>query len=229
MRARQAVLATNAFPPLLRRLRLMTVPVYDHVLMTEPLSAEQLASIGWAGREGLADAGNLFHYSRLTRDDRVLWGGYDAVYHWGSRIDRGARAGPHARAARRAARRVLPRPGRRPLQPPLGRRHRHLHPVLGVLRHRAGDRVAYAVGYTGLGVAASRFGADVALDLLGGQETERTALRMVREKPLPFPPEPLRWAGITATRHSLAAADRHGGRRNPWLRALDRAGLGFDS
>ena len=46
---------------------------------------------------------------------------------------------------------------------------------------------------------------------------------MVREKPLPFPPEPLRWAGVQLTRWSLARADAHGGRRNLWLRALDRA------
>ncbi|MDP3894525.1 FAD-binding oxidoreductase, partial [Nocardioides sp.] len=86
VRAGAVALATNAFPPLLRRLRLMTVPVYDHVLMTEPLSADQLATIGWSGRHGVADAGNKFHYYRLTRDDRILWGGFEAGYHFGSRI-----------------------------------------------------------------------------------------------------------------------------------------------
>jgi hypothetical protein len=69
----------------------------------------------------------------------------------------------------------------------------------------------------------------VALDLLSGEETERTRLRMVRDKPLPFPPEPFRFAGVQLTRWSMARADTHGGRRNLWLRALDRAGLGFDS
>ncbi|MDN4163715.1 FAD-dependent oxidoreductase, partial [Nocardioides sp. SOB72] len=69
VRAGRVALATNAFPPLLRRLRLMTVPVYDHVLMTEPLTADQLASIGWSGRQGIGDAANQFHYYRLTRDD----------------------------------------------------------------------------------------------------------------------------------------------------------------
>ncbi|MDO9495262.1 MAG: FAD-dependent oxidoreductase, partial [Nocardioides sp.] len=88
VRAGRVALATNAFPPLLRRLRLMTVPVYDHVLMTEPLSPSQLAAIGWAGREGVGDCANQFHYFRLTRDNRILWGGYDAVYHYGSRIAR---------------------------------------------------------------------------------------------------------------------------------------------
>jgi hypothetical protein len=90
-------------------------------------------------------------------------------------------------------------------------------------------RLAYAAGYTGLGVGASRFGGNVLLDLLGGQQTERTALGMVRGKPAPFPPEPLRSAVIQLTRASLARADRHEGRRDLWLRTLDRLGLGFDS
>jgi hypothetical protein len=66
------------------------------------------------------------------------------------------------------------------------------------------------------------------LDLLSGEQTERTRLRMVREKPVPFPPEPLTWLGIRATTRSLVRHDRTG-RRNVWLRALDRMGLGFDS
>ena len=67
------------------------------------------------------------------------------------------------------------------------------------------------------------------LDLLSGEPTELTRLRLVRSKPVPFPPEPLAYLGIQTTRWSLARADRRGGRRNLWLRALDTAGLGFDS
>ena len=52
---------------------------------------------------------------------------------------------------------------------------------------------------------------------------------MVRSKPLPFPPEPFAWAGIELTKWSLARADSQGGRRNLWLRTMDRLGLGFDS
>jgi glycine/D-amino acid oxidase-like deaminating enzyme len=230
VRAARVVLATNAFPPLLRRLRLMTVPVYDHVLMTEPLSPAQKAAIGWEGREGVGDASNLFHYYRLTRDDRILWGGYDAVHHFGGRID--------ASLEQRDATHDL-----------LAQHFQETFPQLEGLRftHRWGGvidtctrfvafhgtalegRVGYALGYTGLGVAATRFSAQVVLDLLDGLDTERTRLRMVREKPLPFPPEPLRSVGINLTRWSLARADRRGGRRNLWLRGLDAAGLGFDS
>ena len=230
VRAAQVVLATNAFPSLLRRLRLMTVPVYDHVLMTEPLSPAQRAAIGWEGREGVGDAANLFHYYRLTRDDRILWGGYDAVHHFGGRIDASLeqRDATHGLLAEHFLETFPQLEG-----------IRFTHRWGGVIdtctRFAAffgtalGGRVAYALGYTGLGVAASRFGAQVALDLLDGADTERTRLRMVRERPLPFPPEPVRSIGINLTRWSLASADRHGGRRNLWLRTLDRAGLGFDS
>ena len=65
--ARGALLATSAFPPLVRAIRRYVVPVYDYVLVTEPLSAEQRAAIGWRGRQGLADVTNLFHYFRHDR------------------------------------------------------------------------------------------------------------------------------------------------------------------
>lgn len=230
LHAAHVVLATNAATPLLRRLSLMTVPVYDYVLVTEALTADQLDAIGWAGREGIGDAGNQFHYYRRTRDDRIVFGGYDAVYHYGSRV--AARHDVRPQSFATLARHLWE------TFPALeGTRFRHAWG--GVIdtctRFSAfygtavGGRVAYALGFTGLGVAASRFAGEVVLDLLAGVSSERTALRMVRERPLPFPPEPLRWASIRATTWSLARADARGGQQNLWLRTLDRLGLGFDS
>ena len=70
-------------PTLVRRTRLHTVPVYDYALMTEPLTDAQLDSLGWASRAGVGDMANQFHYYRLSADNRILWGGYDAIYHYG--------------------------------------------------------------------------------------------------------------------------------------------------
>ena len=230
VRARRVALGTNAFPSLLRRVSLHTVPVYDYVLMTEPLTPQQLDAIGWHSRVGVGDSANQFHYYRLTADNRVLWGGYDAVYHYGRRVD--------------------PRRDQRPETfEKLAQHFFETFPQLEGLRftHRwggaidtctrfsaffgtaMGGRVAYALGYTGLGVGATRFGARVMLDLLDGRRSEVTELEMVRRRPLPFPPEPVAWAGIQLTRWSLARADDNAGRRNLWLRTLDRLGLGFDS
>ncbi|CAB4977838.1 unannotated protein [freshwater metagenome] len=85
------------------------------------------------------------------------------------------------------------------------------------------------MGYTGLGVGTTRFGAATMLDLLDGVETERTQLKMVQKKPIPFPPEPFRYIFIRITQWSINQADKHRGKRNLWLRTLDKLGLGFDS
>lgn len=230
LRARGAVLATNAFKPLLRRLRLMTVPVYDYALMTEPLSDRQLASIGWSRRQALADAGYMFHYYRLTEDHRILWGGWDAFYFYGSRVSRELEDRPdvHARLAEQFF-----------ITFPQLEGIRFTHRWAGVIDSSSrffqfwgtalGGHVSYVLGYTGLGVAASRFGAQVALDLVDARRTERTRLEIVRKRPVAFPPEPLRLPLIEITRRSTDHAERHGGRRNLWLRAMDRLGVGFDS
>ncbi|MEE3919746.1 FAD-dependent oxidoreductase [Micromonospora sp. BRA006-A] len=130
------MLATNAFPPLLRRLRSWIVPVYDYALMTEPLTEAQRDAIGWRHRQGLADTGNQFHYYRLTADNRILFGGYDAVYHYGNRVAP-ALEQREATFTTLASHFFSTFPTRRAaVQSPLGWRHRHLHPVLRVLRHR---------------------------------------------------------------------------------------------
>lgn len=230
LRARRVVLATNAFKPLLRRLRLHVVPVYDYVLMTEPLTPRQQDAIGWSRRQALADAGSMFHYYRLTQDQRILWGGWDAFYFYGNRIAAELEERPQTHA-KLAAHFFTTFPQLRGL--------RFTHRWAGVIDTCSrfcqfwgtalGGRVSYVLGYTGLGVAASRFGARVALHLVDGMPTELTRLQMVRSQPLPFPPEPLRFPLIEITRRSTEQAELHGGRRNAWLRTLDRFGLGFDS
>jgi glycine/D-amino acid oxidase-like deaminating enzyme len=231
VRAARAVLAAGVpGGSLLRRVGAYLVPVWDYVLMTEPLSAAQLASLGWRDRRGASDLGNQFHYFRLTRDNRVLWGGYDAVYYNGGRI-REEHAVRPATFARLAAQFLATFPQLEGVS--------FTHAWGGVIdtcsrfcaffgTAHAG-RVAYAAGYTGLGVGASRFAAQVLLDKTQGQDSERVRLALVNSKPLPFPPEPLRSGVIQATRASIARADRNEGRRDPWLRLLDRLGLGFDS
>ena len=148
--------------------------------MTEPLGDERYASLGWTHRRGASDMGNQFHYFRMTRDNRMLWGGYDAVYYNGGLITSGRDQRPETFALL-AAQFFTTFPQLAGL--------RFSHAWGGVIdtcsRFCAfygtthSGRLAYAAGYTGLGVGASRFGANVMLDLLAGEQTERTALAMV--------------------------------------------------
>ena len=230
VRARRVVLATNVFRSPLRRVRADVVPVWDHMIATEPLSSSQRQALGWERRCGVGDSGNQFHYYRLTSDNRVLFGGYDALYYYGS--DLSMRRARRPQTEQMLYRHMLATfPGLRGVA--------ITHTWGGAIdtstrfsaswQRALGGKVASVLGYTGLGVGASRFGAQVCLDLLAGRDNERTRLEMVRRRPVPWPPEPARWLGIQMTRRSIARADAHDGRRDLWLRALGRLGLGFDS
>ncbi len=228
--ATKVALATNVFKSLIKRAHKYVIPVYDFQLVTEPLTSQQLESIGWSDREGLSDAGNQFHYYRLTKDNEILWGGYDAIYNFRGkvRLEYETDAQTYAHLAE-AFLETFPQ-----LK---GIKFTHgwggaidtcsrFSPFWGTAYK---GRVAYVLGYTGLGVGSTRFGAQVMLDLLDGVDNERTQLRMVRTKPMPFPPEPFRFIFIRLTQWSINKADENNGKRNLWLKLLDSLGLGFDS
>jgi glycine/D-amino acid oxidase-like deaminating enzyme len=228
--APKVALATNVFKSLVRSARKYVIPVYDFQLVTEPLSARQRESIGWKDREGISDAGNQFHYYRLNKEGGILWGGYEAIYNFRGKVRQEYEFDAETYA-------ILASNFLKTFPQLEGIRFTHgwggaidtctrFSPFWGKAH---GGKVAYVLGYTGLGVATTRFGAATMLDLLDGQETERTRLKMVRRKPIPFPPEPFRYLFIWVTQRSINRADQHEGRRNVWLWILDRVGLGFDS
>ena len=229
VRSAQVVIATNGFTPLLKRLRYRVLPVFDHVLVTEPLTDTQLTDIGWSQNQGMTDIGNQFHYYRRTPDNRILWGGYDAIYYRGNRTNKELEK-------RDVSHRLLAAQFFTTFPQLEGLRFSHkwagiidstsrFTPAIGTAMN---GKVAYAVGYTGLGTASSRFGANTMLDLLAGRKTELTELTMVRRKPLPFPPEPFRYPLVQFTRSQLVREDRTG-KRGAWLSLLDRFGVGFNS
>ncbi|MGD9792784.1 MAG: NAD(P)/FAD-dependent oxidoreductase [Acidimicrobiia bacterium] len=230
VRAARVALGTNAYPPLLRSMGHYMVPVYDYCMATQPLTPQQRESIGWERRQGLADNANQFHYYRLTEDNRIIWGGYDTIYYFGNQVNQDLERRPETHA-------LLSKHFFETFPQLEGVQFSHIwggaidtSTRFCVFWGKAmGGRVVYALGYTGLGVAATRFGAEVTLDLLEGRRTTRTQLKFVQRRPIPFPPEPVRFLGIQATRYSLKQADKRGGQRNAWLRTLDRLGLGFDS
>ena len=228
--ADQVVVATSAYSGWLRRLASKFVPVYDYVLVSEPLTADDRWAIGWERRQGLSDSNNQFHYFRLTADGRILWGGYDAVYHYGSR--------------------VAPELDRRPATfDKLEAQFHRAFPQLEGLRfpyrwggaidtttrftvtfgQTMGGRVTYALGYTGLGVGASRWAGEVARDFILRPNSDRLKLHFIRSAPFPFPPEPLRSVAVNLVRNELDRADRNEGRRGLLLKTLDALGIGFDS
>jgi glycine/D-amino acid oxidase-like deaminating enzyme len=230
IRADHVVVATSAYSGWLRRLSSHFVPVYDYAIVSDRLTPDQRASIGWRRRQGMSDSNNQFHYFRLTADDRILWGGYDAVYYLGNGVG--------------------PEYDQRPVTTDKLERHfRAAFPQLDGLAfpyrwggaidtttrftvtfgQALGGRLTYALGYTGLGVGASRWAAGVVRDFILRPDSDLLKLRFVQTPPIPFPPEPLRSVAVNTVRWELDRADRNEGKRGLLLRTLDALGIGFDS
>ena len=228
--AGHVLVATSAYSGWLRRLTPLFVPVYDYVLVTEPLSPAQRTAIGWAGREGMSDAGNQFHYFRQTADGRILWGGYDAIYHPGNRVTpaHDARPATFEKLARQFVETFPQLDG-----------IRFTHAWGGAIDtttrftvtfgEALGGRVHYALGYTGLGVGSSRWAAGILRDRLLRPDSPLLGLELVRSRPFPIPPEPIRTPAVELMRRAVIGADDHEGRRSWFLRAMDLLGIGFDS
>jgi glycine/D-amino acid oxidase-like deaminating enzyme len=227
----KVLMATNAYTSTIGRIRRSVIPVWDYQIATEPLTDEQLDRIKWGktSRHALSDHINMFHYFRLTKDNRITWGGGSAVrYYFNNGIDNRL---AHATA----------------LYEQLAREFFEVFPQLGDVKFSnkwggiiatstrfcmvpgvAYDgRLAWSVGYTGHGVGAWRFGARIGIELLGYDPSDVIEMQFVTRRSLPWAPEPFRWIGVKFTQNALIKADKNGGKRGLWLRLLDRLGLGF--
>jgi glycine/D-amino acid oxidase-like deaminating enzyme len=227
----KVLLATNAYTSIIGRIRRSVLPVWDYQIATEPLTDEQLDRIAWGkkSRHALADDVNMFHYSRLTKDNRITWGGGGAVrYYFNNGIDK-----KFMDATARYEQ--------------LAREFFETFPQLQDVKfsHKWGGiiatstrfcmvpgvafdgRLAWSVGYTGHGVGASRFGARIGIEMLGYEASDLLQMQFVSRKALPWAPEPFRWLGVKLTQNALIKADKNGGKRGLWLKLLDKLGLGF--
>ena len=230
MRTDKVVLATDAythhvFPRLLR----WFIPVYDYVLVSEPLTAEQLAGIGWRHRQAVVDFRAFFNYYGLTADNRILWGTSEAMYYAPNRVDATCdHSERHYAALRESFRRHFPQLADLGWEyawgGPIASTTR-LTPFFGTLER---GRLLYGLGYTGLGVASSRLAGRILAHMALEKPSELLELAIARKKPFPYPPEPARSWAVHAVTGSLRRVDA-GGKPGMLLRILDALGIGFSS
>jgi glycine/D-amino acid oxidase-like deaminating enzyme len=226
----KAVLATNAYthrlwPRLLPRF----LPLYDYILVSEPLTAAQRASIGWRGRQGATDARTFFNYYRLTADGRVLWGTSEAVYFRGNRVDRSCdHSQAHYEALRASFRRHFPELHGLEFPYAWGGpicSTTRLTPFFGSAER---GRLFYGLGYTGHGIGSTRLAGKILAHMTLARRSPLLDLAMVRRKPFPYPPEPLRRLAVETVTGRLRRVDE-GEKPGLLLRALDALGIGFSS
>lgn len=187
----KVVFATNAYTRAFPQLASRQVPVGTYIVLTEPLSPEQLAPIGWQGREGIEDAPNLVHYYRLTADNRLLMGGGDVTFKRGGKLPNDYEPRvfreleehlvltfPSLQSAR-----ITHRWGG-PVSVPVD-----MAPAFGYLGEDR--RASYALGCVGHGVAMMSYAGNILRDLVLERRSPFTELFFVNRRTIPWPAEPI--------------------------------------
>ncbi len=208
VRADVVVRATEGYSARLDGLRRSVAPVYSLVVATEPLSAELWEQIGLARRETFSDHRHLIIYGQRTADDRLVFGGRGAPYHFGSRTHPSFDREPRVFSDLRATLVDL-----FPLLADVRITHAWGGP-LGIARDWVAsvglDRrtgLGWAGGYVGDGVATTNLAGRTLRDLVLGRDTDLVRLPWVGHRSRRWEPEPLRWLGINIGLRAMSWAD----------------------
>lgn len=224
--ASKVLLATNAWAAGHKRIKSRVSAIRDRIVVSEPLSDEQMGLIGWKNRQGIYDTRTQLNYLRLTKDNRILFGGR-LDYFFGNNTDPACdkTAAPFIRLVQSFYRTF----------PQLKNEIRFSHAWSGPIglttrmavhyqRYHQGNMI-FAGGYSGFGVTASRFGARVGLAILDGEDIPETRMTFATTEPAYIPPEPFRWLGAKITMYALDTLDEKGGWRKLWLRIVEKMGF----
>lgn len=212
--AAKVVLATNAYSHLIPEIASKQVPVFTHMVVTEPLTPAQRSAIGWRNRQGIEDARNLVHYFRLTADGRLAMGGSDVTLAYGQSMAHDANYRIFADLERDVVRLFPSLRG-------VGFTHRWGGPVsvpvqmVPAIGFVGDERVVYSLGCMGHGVSLAHLNGRTLADLVGERKTDLTAVWFVHRRVLPWPPEPIRFAISHAVRGYMRLEDRLFERRLP--------------
>lgn len=230
LRAGRAIFATSAYThTLLPGVRHRFIPLFDYILVSEPLTAEQWARIGWERRQGVLDGRSFFNYYRPTADGRVLWGTSEAAYYPPNRVDAACDHSPaHYESLKEGWKRHFPQLAELRWQYAWGGAICSTTRMTPFFGSALGGKAAYGLGFTGHGLGTTRIAGRILAHLATDRVSDLLDLSLVKKPPFPYPPEPLRGWAVRAVTASLRRVDA-GGRPDLLLRLLDTMGLGFSS
>jgi glycine/D-amino acid oxidase-like deaminating enzyme len=205
------VLAGESYLTLLSQLHRVVLPVYSLIALTEPLTEQQWAAIGWQKRESVASCNYTVDYLTRTADGRILFGSRGAPYRFGSTIsdDQELHAATHAHIEQLVAEWFPVLQGIRFTHHWGGSvgMPRDWMPMVAFDPH---TKIATARGYTGQGVSTTNLTGRILAELISGKRTELSALPVAeRQSPL-WEVEPLRWLAVRYMQNAFRRIDQAG-------------------
>lgn len=224
--ASKVLLATNAFAAGHKKIRSRVAAIRDRIVVTEPLTDEQIGLVGWKNRQGVYDTRTQLNYMRLTTDNRILFGGRLGYFFNNDTDPRCDKTAENFLPLVEAFYKTFP------TLEGVGFTHAWSGPIGLTTRmavhfqHYHGGDMIYAGGYSGFGVTSTRFGARVGLAILDGRDIPEARLGFANSLPGYIPPEPFRWIGAKITMYALDTVDAKGGWRHRWIELVEKK-LGF--
>ena len=209
VRAQHVVQALEGYTVSLEGQRRKFLPMNSSMVVTEQLTDEQFASVGWHGGELMGDVAHNFAYIQRTADNRIALGGRGVPYNFGSNFNRDGRTADVA-VEQLGGRIVELFPGLRDV-----RLAHSWTGQLGVPRdwcagvnYDPKTGLADAGGYVGHGVTGTNLAGRTLRDLILGESTDITRLPWVGRSARNWEFEPLRWIAATALYAAYRFADR---------------------
>jgi glycine/D-amino acid oxidase-like deaminating enzyme len=208
VRADRVVLTNGSWAAAWREFRRSFAVIVDYVVVTEPIP-DLLKEIGWTSQVGIADGREWLYYLRPTDDGRIAIGGGAGVGAFGGRAS--GRAVTHDRRVAEVAARGLLR-----MFPQLeGIRFTHAWggpidqtaafvPFYRTLRP---GTIHAGLGYSGHGLSQTFVGGKILASTVLGADDEWTSLGVNRPEAMKVPPEPVRWAVVSAAARALERGD----------------------
>ncbi len=193
--------ATGGFPGHGRSLAVAS----SHIVLTEPVP-DVLEELGWTGGEAIVDCRTLVHYTRTTRDGRIVFGWGGGTMGRDSRGSSRLEVDPSVVArTRESLVRFFPQLQGRAVTHawggPIDVSPTHT-PIFGTR-----NGVHYGFGFTGNGVGPTYLGGEILARLALDVRDERTGLAIVEPPRKLFPTEPFRYVGGSLIRRALIAKD----------------------
>ena len=202
------VFATNAYSVLFPQLKSLQRPVFTHIVMSEPLTDARMDSIGWQCRTGVEDARDLIHYYRLTKDNRIVMGGGDVSFTYGTDLNKDLNEKIFQHLENHVTE-VFPQ-----LK---GIHFTHkwggpvsvtvdMAPVIGYLGND--KKAIFSLGCIGHGVSLTTYNGMTIAEMITGQTSSRTEMFFVGRKTIPWPPEPVTYGASHVIRGFMRLEDR---------------------
>lgn len=195
IRARDIVVATNAYSNPLGLFRHSMLPFHLYQIVTEPLTQAQLDEFHWPGRENVFVAKNLYWDVRLTPDNRLLFVECNVLYFYDRERDYSHRPSEYRRYYNLLIKKFPFLKGIRITHQWGGRLAITFDFLPRVGRTGKHENIYYGMGYNGCGLAPGQLVGKMLAAMMAGERSELTTNMLVNKSTPGVPSAPLMYVG----------------------------------